>query len=382
MAGLVYIIIICLISILGYIITPDKAPNANEQYIELSAAKPGTTVLMLKIRANTFIKSRGWFKTMLSGRYPVYRFIPIDHYTFQDDRIVVMLYKGNDSTSVLSEEYYLPDVLYPVNTLKSFTLTGDSVLWTNLTGQIKTAPVEELKKLIRTESIIKKHFLLGTDRFGRDLLSRLIIGSRVSLAVGFISVTISLFLGILLGGMAGYFKGWIDKTVLWLINVVWSVPTLLLVIAITFVLGKGFWQVFIAVGLTMWVEVARIVRGQVLSMREKEYVEAARALGFSNFRILFRHILPNVTGPVIIIAAANFSSAILMEAGLSFLGLGVQPPVPSWGSMIKDHYGYILVNQAYLAIIPGIAILLLILAFTLVGNGLRDAFDTRLGEPV
>ena len=135
--------------------------------------------------------------------------------------------------------------------------------------------------------------------------------------------------------------------------------------------------IFIAVGLTMWVEVARVVRGQVLSVREKEYVEAARALGFGNARIIFRHILPNVMSPVIIISAANFATAILLEAGLSFLGIGVQPPVPSWGTMIKEHYGYIIMDKAYLAILPGIAIMLMVLSFTLVGNGLRDALDTK-----
>jgi peptide/nickel transport system permease protein len=143
------------------------------------------------------------------------------------------------------------------------------------------------------------------------------------------------------------------------------------------VLGKGFWQIFIAVGLTMWVEVARVVRGQVISIREKEFVEAAKALGFSDLRILFRHILPNIYSPVIIIAAANFASAILIEAGLSFLGIGVQPPVPSWGTMVRDHYGFIIVDKVYLAFIPGFAIMLVVLAFTLAGNGLRDAFDVR-----
>jgi peptide/nickel transport system permease protein len=164
---------------------------------------------------------------------------------------------------------------------------------------------------------------------------------------------------------------------MWLINVIWSIPTLLMVIAITLVIGKGFWQIFIAVGLTMWVEVARVVRGQVLSVREKEYVEAAHALGFGHARIIFKHILPNVISPVIIISAANFATAILLEAGLSFLGIGVQPPIPSWGTMIKEHYGYIIMDKAYLAILPGLAIMFLVLSFTLVGNGLHDALDTR-----
>jgi peptide/nickel transport system permease protein len=177
--------------------------------------------------------------------------------------------------------------------------------------------------------------------------------------------------------MAGFFRGWVDNTIMWLINVIWSIPTLLLVIAITLAIGKGFWQVFVAVGLTMWVEVARMVRGQIFSIREMEFVEAGRALGFKNYRIITRHILPNIMGPVIVISAANFASAILLEAGLSFLGLGAQPPMPSWGVMMKENYGYIIVNAAYMAILPGIAIMIMVLAFNLVGNGLRDAFDTK-----
>ncbi|GAC1448658.1 MAG: hypothetical protein NVSMB7_10320 [Chitinophagaceae bacterium] len=164
---------------------------------------------------------------------------------------------------------------------------------------------------------------------------------------------------------------------MWCINVIWSIPTLLLVFAITFLLGKGFWQVFVAVGLTMWVTVARIVRGQVLGVRELEYVEAARALGYSQSRIIFRHILPNIAGPVLVVGAANFASAIVIEAGLSFLGVGVQPPQPSWGLMIKENYNFIITHNPMLALAPGFAIMLLVLAFNLLGNGLREALDVR-----
>jgi peptide/nickel transport system permease protein len=193
-----------------------------------------------------------------------------------------------------------------------------------------------------------------------------------------VTVFISLTIGVLLGALAGYFGGKTDDTIMWLINVIWSIPTLLLVFAITLLLGKGFWQIFIAVGLTLWVNVARIVRGQVIGIRQREFVEAARALGYSHGRTLFRHILPNVMGPVWVVAASNFAAAIVIEAGLSFLGVGVQPPQPSWGLMIKENYNFIITHNPALALAPGIAIMLLVLAFNLVGNGLRDALNVRV----
>ncbi|HEY8894026.1 MAG TPA: ABC transporter permease, partial [Niastella sp.] len=225
--------------------------------------------------------------------------------------------------------------------------------------------------------VTTKKFRLGTDKYGRDILSRLLVGVRVSLGVGLVTVLISLSIGLLLGALAGYFRGRTDDAIMWFINVIWSIPTLLLVFAITLVLGKGFWQVFIAIGLTMWVSVARIIRGQVLSVRELEYVEAAKALGFSHARIIFRHVLPNVLGPVMVVAASNFASAIVIEAGLSFLGVGVQPPQPSWGLMIKENYNFIITHNPMLALAPGFAIMLLVLAFNMLGNGLRDALQVK-----
>ena len=230
---------------------------------------------------------------------------------------------------------------------------------------------------LQNNKIISRVFLLGTDKFGRDVLSRLVIGARISFFIGFISVLISLIIGVLLGSLSGYYSGNIDRVIMWIINVTWSIPTLLLVIAITLALGKGLWQVFIAVGLTMWVDVARVVRGQVMIIKERQFITAARVLGFSDLRILTKHILPNIVSPLIIISAANFAASILIESGLSFLGLGAQPPMASWGSIIKDHYNYIILGKPMLALIPGICIMSLVMAFMLLGNKLRDKLDVK-----
>jgi peptide/nickel transport system permease protein len=247
----------------------------------------------------------------------------------------------------------------------------------NGSGEIRKFATKDLYASSDGLVISKKKFWLGTDKYGRDVLSRLMAGASVSLLVGSIAVIISLILGVTLGLWAGYFKGWVDALISYFIQVVWAIPTLLLVMAICFAFGTGFWKVFVAVGLTMWVEVARITRGQVLGVREKEYIEAAKAIGNSSSRIIFKHVLPNVLSPIIVMSAANFASAILMEAGLSFLGLGAQIPTPSWGNMIRESYSYLTTDMAYLAFLPGVCIMLLVLSFMMVGNGLRDALDVR-----
>lgn len=378
--GLIIIIIASLISILGYLITPDSTPYANDQKPELHIKEPGFSIQVLQIRKNEGPQGGNFFTKMLFGENSEYAGFPIYAYHFEGPTIFVEEYTGNTPNNGVKIPFNIADVVYDVNPnsdIKYDKASKTLEFYTLSKGEKLRKTVTELQETITKKLIVKKSFLLGTDLAGRDLLSRLMIGTRISLSVGFISVIISIVIGILLGAFAGYYRGRTDDAIMWVINVVWSIPTLLLVIAITLVLGKGIVQVFVAVGLTMWVEVARIVRGQILSIREKEFVEAGRAMGFKNMRIIIRHILPNVIGPVIVIAAANFASAILTEAGLSFLGIGAQPPVPSWGEMINAHRGYVLVDKAYLAFIPGIAIMLLVLAFMLVGNGLRDALDSR-----
>ncbi|MFH1120380.1 MAG: ABC transporter permease [Bacteroidota bacterium] len=377
--SMVVIAFATLTAILGYLITPDNTPFANDQHLETAACNPGFRVQQLLVRKNEPAQECSFLKKIVYGCPSDFSIIPISAYQFRKDEIVLTPFDkaGYDGDTSFRLVFKLADVLFALaDTAQPTSAPGQE---TDMDGKPVSRNIRKMQRIITENHIVNRTYLLGTDRFGRDVLSRLMIGTRVSLSVGFISVFISLVLGILLGSLAGFFRGRTDDLIIWFINVIWSIPTLLLVIAITFALGKGFWQVFIAVGLTMWVEVARVVRGQILSIREKEFVEAARALGYKNSRIILRHILPNTMGPVIVISAANFASAILIEAGLSFLGIGVQPPMPSWGTMVRENYAYIILDNPWLAILPGLCIMILVLAFMLIGNGLRDALDVKAG---
>lgn len=372
-----------MIALLGPFIRPDATENCNDGIPQVQTHKPGFSITMLKKRKNRVYEEQGFFDKWFNGIANQYNYVPITNYEFKGTKLIVNKYLGEGTEPSDDFPINIVDVAYAIDSDNPYREIGNGELeFYVLTDGKVTQSIEDLQQQILDENIEEHTFYLGTDKRGRDLLSRIMAGTKISLSVGFISVLISLIIGVTLGAIAGFFRGWVDDVVMWLINVVWSIPTLLLVIAMTLALGKGYTQVFIAVGLTMWVEVARIVRGQVLSIREKEFIEAGRALGFTNFRLIFKHVIPNTAGPVIVISAANFAAAILIEAGLSFLGIGTQPPMPSWGSMVNDHLVYLTTDSAFLAIIPGICIMLMVLAFMLIGNGLRDALDSKSVDDV
>ncbi|MFI5171859.1 MAG: ABC transporter permease [Chitinophagales bacterium] len=360
LTGAITIIYAVLLSLFAHLIAPDITPFANDQINELAFKPPGFSIQVLKQPLELETGKTNFFRWIVNGKKLSYRQIPVTNYQIKNDSIYVERYIG-DGIKGQQLQFSLNDIKDGENK------NDDSVIET-------------------------RKFLFGTDDLGRDYLSRIILGVRVSLSVGVVAVIIALFIGIPLGAFAGFYKRFppkikllskssgifvpVDNIIMWLINIIWAIPTLLLVFPIVFAFGQNFYTIFIAVGLTMWVDIARIVRGQVMQVREFEFIQAAKTFGFSDMRTIFRHVIPNIMGPIIVITAANFAYAILTEAGLSFLGIGVQPPAPSWGLMISK-YKDNLITEPYLALIPGFAITILVLAFFMVGNGLRDALDVR-----
>ncbi len=353
--ALVYILLISIIALLAYVLAPDNSPNANTMILELSAKPAGfkTKVLALPITNRVKVNTSLW-QQFLFGKVSENKYVPITQYWIKDHQLLVKHYIDEGLSDV--QRYPLQDIL-------------PKQLWDK--------SLSEQKAYLEKHRIKEKVFYLGTDRYGRDILSRLIIGSRVSIAVGFVAVFISLSIGIFMGAVAGYYGKWTDTLLTFFLNIFWAIPTLLLVFALSLSLGKSFLMIFIAIGFTMWVGPARLIRGQVMALKEMDYIKAAEALGASNFRIITHHILPNIVGSIMVLAAANFAAAILIEAGLSFLGIGLQPPQPSWGLMIKEHYNFIITQNPMAALVPGIAIMLLVYAFNILGNALRDIIDVK-----
>lgn len=383
MFGLVILAISLFIALFAYVIAPDNTSNANNQIVQIKTSSPNFNVLILRDIKDEAPVSTNWLTLFWKGKSSSYIDIPIVDYTLKGQKIFYREYRG-EGNEPIEKSKEIVDIILPYSlSNRKVEMVQDQLVYQNFNGVKSVISMSEAKQLIE-KAVVKRRFLLGTDSNGRDVLSRLIVGSRVSFSVGLISVIISLLIGVVLGALSGFYRGSVDNFIMWLINVFWAIPTILLamglMISIDAQSSTRILMVYIAVGLTMWVDTARLIRGQFLSLREMEFVEATKALGYSNRRIIFKHILPNCVGPLIVITASNFAAAILIESGLSYIGLGVQPPQPSWGSMLKEYFGYIGTSKSYLALFPGFAIMVLVFAFNLIGNGLRDAFDVKSKE--
>ena len=396
MLGIYFIVACVFIAVFAYYLAPDSSTNCDEQILQLETHSPGFSINILKVKRDKKLKYENgiskYYHQLIDGNESAYELVPFTNYKMKGTNILVEEYLGKNFKSK-ERKIALVDVVYARSPdTDSIKYQNDKAIFTDINGKEISADISSLQKEVKEHNISKKTYYLGTDKFGRDILSRMILGVRVSLSVGIVSVFISLIIGLFLGACAGYFGGWVDSLIMWFITVFWSIPTFLLAMGLSLSLTSEFVTkltgidfgdsfkfilIFIAVGLTMWVDMARMVRGQFISIKEKEYVEAAQSLGYSSFRTMLKHILPNIMGPVIVILAADFASAILIESALSYLGLGIQAPKPSWGQMLSEYRDFLNTNKAYLTLIPGFAIMCMVLAFNLIGNGLRDALDVR-----
>ena len=329
--------------------------------------------------------------------------MPID-----DKKAVEAVEEGKDSPRI---QHHLETGGAPLDQVASATSGGSRTLWRDAWYRLSrnklavaalvylaivgilavTAPLWATRLFgdplfVDTTTVMKTRFLapslshpMGTDDFGRDTFARLVYGARISLTVGIVATFISVVLGLIFGAISGYYGGMVDSVVMRLTDVFLAFPYILLAILLISLMGMGLGPVLAAIGILGWTTIARVFRSSILSVKENDYVEAARAMGASDARIMIKHILPNALAPIIVYATMSLGGVILTEAALSFLGVGIQPPTPSWGRMLNEAQGYIVTHPA-LFIWPGIAIISTVLAFVLLGDGLRDALDVKVNE--
>lgn len=384
LTGLILFLLLFILALLAPVLSTDTTLHASRQVPEAIRQPPFYSGRFLKGVDRSGETS--WWMRMLAGEETAgrwYRTMEDPEIVFHADTVWVSLWGGNRRFFLLPGLMLTPDAeaSFTQACLQRFSRpwlsTAEYCIWQE-SGELHIRSWAELHQQLETEHLFSFTWWMGSDGLGRDVFSRMLKGSRVTIGVGIAALILSLLIGVPLGILAGYFGGWADRLIQGVISVIWSLPSLLLAMVLSFVLGKGFWQVFLAVGLTLWVDVARMVRGSVMGLKEAQFIEAGRALGYSTFRILGVHILPNLAGPVILVATSCFATAVLIESGLSFLGIGIQPPMPSWGNLLQEgHTQIVLSGGQWLAIFPSLAIVILVVSLNLIGYGLRDALDPK-----
>jgi len=318
-----YLLLLSLLALFSPWLSMDSSPNANRQCLPCRLAAPGQTIQFAVVQRDSL--SQG---NVFVGYPDPGPSIPF-HSTIKDSKGTLFRFNGYSGTN---NEWVSAKERYEIRT---------------------------------------RRFILGADPLGRDVWSRLLRGGRISLGIGWLSVMVALVIGLGLGALAGFFGGRVDALISFIVNLTWSVPTLLLVMTITIALGKGWLPTFLAVGLSTWVDIARVSRAEIMGLKKRDFALAGKALGIPALRLIWRHILPGIRGPLLVVSAANFAAAVLIESGLSFLGLGVQPPAPTWGNMMESHRHFLLSGHLHLILVPGMAILSVVLAFIVLGDSLK-----------
>ncbi|MCS6904906.1 MAG: ABC transporter permease [Bacteroidia bacterium] len=368
--GVLFLYLLVIISSSAWL--PDPSPYANTQNLELSQLPPLSKVEIIKI----FLPVN--YKNYEGGKYTEIALFPGEKPCIVEDTIFFRKYSGLRSWLLLplvvlkidKEDKQVASLL--LTTGKPYEVQGNFLKWWDGTKWNVTSR-EDLASAFWKLHYQRKVYILGTDFYGRDVLSRLVKGGSYSLFVGLVSVFFSLLLGVGLGTLAGLIRGGVDYFIQGLMAVLWALPSLILAIGFSFVLGKGFLPLCLAIGLSIWVDMARVIRNELLSLREREFVISAKLMGFSSNHIFRQHLFPNLVGVILVYSCSNFGTAILLEAGLSFLGLGIAPPTPTWGNMIYEGYTYILLSQGkWLAFFPGAAIIILIISLYLLTGGLQN----------
>jgi peptide/nickel transport system permease protein len=321
-AGL-YLLLISLLALFSPWLSMDPSPNANRQCLPCKLAAPGQEIQFAVLQRDSLCKGN-----LIDG-YP--------------DKGPSIPFHSKTETK--------GGTLY-----RFHGYSGTSSEWISAQEKVE---------------IHSRRFILGADPLGRDLWSRLLRGGRISLGIGWLSVMVALVIGLAVGALAGFFGGKVDAVLSFIVNLTWSVPTLLLVMTITIALGKGWLPTFLAVGLSTWVDIARVSRAEIIGLKKRDFALAGKALGIPTWRLIWRHILPGIRGPLLVVSAANFAGAVLIESGLSFLGLGVQPPAPTWGNMMESHRHFLVSGNLHLILVPGLAILSVVLAFIVLGDSLK-----------